>query len=85
MGQGEGGKGTGNMGAELVKDSGAWMWVGMTSGRCLNSFLKLLFLRDYAKGHCEENQDIQRDRHVSHPRLSANGLEVNSDTLRVLA
>lgn len=80
MGQGEGGKGTGNMGAELEKDSGAWMWVGMTSGRCLNSFLKLLSLRDYAKGHCEENQDIQ-----SHPRLSANGLEVNSDTLRVLA
>jgi hypothetical protein len=57
----------------------------MTSGRCLNSFLKLLSLRDYAKGHCEENQDIQRDRHVSHPRLSANGLEVSSDTLRVLA
>lgn len=41
--------------------------------------LKLLSLRDYAKGHCEEFQDIQRDRHVSHPRLSANGMEVSSE------
>lgn len=34
-------------------------------------------LRDCAKGHFEENQDGQRDRHVSHPRLGANGTEVS--------
>lgn len=74
------------MGKELgTWDSGAWVPIGMTSGGCLNSFLKLMSLRDYAKGHCDENQDVQRDRHMSHPGLSTNGLGVSSDTEGVLA